>query len=102
MHASADADWVASHTAGAPTRLRDQVVSHFNAAPAGSLTSRLAHAGDAALRAATTAGRGRGTALDLLAADALITLALLATAQRDPAALTDTAVALRVQAGVHT
>lgn len=92
-------EWLTTHTTGAPTRLREQVLAHFIAAPEGELTSRLAAAGDAALLSATAAGRGRATALDLLAADALITLALLATAQRSPATLAEDAAALRSTAG---
>lgn len=95
MSAVPDAEWFTSHTTGAPARLRAQVLAYFNAAPEGPLTERLAAAGDAALGAATAAGRGRAAALDLLAADALITLALLATAERSPATLADAAVALR-------
>ena len=40
-----------------------------------------------ALDAAAQQPEGRGAALDLLAADALITLALLAQAERDPSRL---------------
>ncbi|MEO5800713.1 MAG: hypothetical protein ABIZ70_08580 [Gemmatimonadales bacterium] len=93
-----DEEWVISHTTGAPTRLREQVVAHFRAASAAGLTLRLAEAGDAALAAATAAGRGRDTALDLLAADALITLALLATAERSPETLAADAAMLRFRA----
>ena len=62
------------------------------------LTARLADAGGRAL-AAATAARSRDGALDLLAADALITLALLAAAERDPAALEQSARMLREVAG---
>lgn len=99
MSEAVDIEWLTNHTTGAPARLREQVLAHFDATAAGPLTTRLATAGDAALRSATTAGRGRATALDLLAADALITLALLATAQRSPATLAEDAAALRVRAG---
>jgi hypothetical protein len=47
------------------------------------------------LVAAMSAGSSRACALDLLAADALITLALLAAAERDPATLGATAGAIR-------
>ncbi|MES2306091.1 MAG: hypothetical protein V4558_11315 [Gemmatimonadota bacterium] len=100
MTQAGDDEWLTSHTTGAPARLREQVITHFRAATEGPLMLRLAEAGDAALAAATAAGRGRDTALDLLAADALITLALLATAERSPATLADDAAMLRVRAGV--
>lgn len=100
MSAGVDGEWLVNHTTGAPARLRAQVLEYYASAPAGVLTDRLAAAGDAALSAATTSGRGRDTALDLLAADALITLALLATAQQAPATLADVAVALRLRAAV--
>jgi hypothetical protein len=47
----------------------------------------LAAAATAALDAATGQPEGRAAALDLLAADALITLALLAQAESDPSRL---------------
>ena len=100
MTAAADAEWFTNHTTGAPVRLREQVQVHFAAALEGSLGERLAAAGGVALLAATAAGRGRAAALDLLAADALITLALLATAERSPAILADVAAALRLQTTV--
>ncbi len=68
-------------------------------AGAGDVVTRLADAGRAALAAATRDGAGRAAALDLLAADALITLALLATAERDPAALGRAAAQLLKHAG---
>jgi hypothetical protein len=47
----------------------------------------LARAATAALDEVARQPEGRGAALDLLAADALITLALLAQAEADPARL---------------
>ena len=55
--------------------------------PAGSLPGTLAQAAAAALDEVARQAEGRGAALDLLAADALITLALLAQAEVDPARL---------------
>lgn len=49
----------------------------------------LALAATAALDEAVRRPEGRGAALDLLAADALITLALLAQAEADPSRLHD-------------
>lgn len=99
MNAQTDAEWFTNHTTGAPAKLRAQVMVHFEATT-GALTARLADAGQAALRAATAAGRHRAAALDLLAADALITLALLAAAEHSPATLAEEAAALRHAAAV--
>jgi len=100
VSAVADDQWFTNHTTGAPAQLRQQVVTYFDATPAGMLSDRLAVAGDAALQAATAAGRTRAAAIDLLAADALITLALLATAERSPATLASAAAELRQRAAV--
>ena len=66
--------------------------------PAAPLGTRLAMAGELALQAAIRRGSDREAALDLLAADALITLALLESAERDPATLGTTARLLRDRA----
>lgn len=100
MSAVADAEWFTNHTTGAPAQLRRQVVAYLEAMPAGLLSDRLAAAGNAALHTATAAGRTRAAAIDLLAADALITLALLATAERSPATLAAAAAELRQRAAV--
>jgi hypothetical protein len=47
----------------------------------------LAQAADSALAGALARGEGRAAALDLLAADALVTLALLARAEAAPGSL---------------
>ncbi len=89
-----DDAWFAQRTDGAPARLRERAARYFNATTHAALPRRLAIAGNAAL--ATAAGASsREAALDLLAADALITLALLAAAERNPASLADEARALR-------
>lgn len=88
-------DWLEERTAGAPERLRSRVGEHLAATGAADDPADLAAAGEAALAAAIAAGASRAGALDLLAADALITLALLAAAERDPARLGATARALR-------
>jgi hypothetical protein len=59
-----------------------------------TLAAALAAAGAAALDAVTCRPGDRTVALDLLAADALITLALLAQAEHDPAGLGDFAAGL--------
>ena len=53
-------------------------------APAEALPNRLARAGGKALQSVLAHEGDRSVALDLLSADALITLALLAQAERDP------------------
>jgi hypothetical protein len=93
-----DDDWFVARTAGSPDALRARAASFFASAADPDLTARLADAGARAL-AAATAARSRDGALDLLAADALITLALLAAAERDPAALEQSARMLREVAG---
>lgn len=94
---AADA-WFAAHTTGAPEALRQRVAHFFGTTAPGDLGSRLSRAGGAALREAARSDAGRGAALDLLAADALITLALLRAAEQDPAHLGATAASLRLQA----
>ncbi len=91
---AADA-WFAERTTGAPSALRERAATFFAAATSEDLAARLALAGEAALRDATNGGRARAAALDLLAADALITLALLATAERAPDQLARVATDLR-------
>ncbi len=89
-----DDAWFADRTDGAPIALRRRAQHYFTASAPGELSSRLANAGHAALVAAMSDGAGRAAALDLLAADALITLALLAASERDPGALARDAAAL--------
>lgn len=93
-----DDEWFAARTAGSPEALRDRATAFFVSSAGGDLMTRLANAGARAL-AAATAARSREGALDLLAADALITLALLAAAETDPAALEHSATVLREAAG---
>ncbi|HEU4569059.1 MAG TPA: hypothetical protein VFS07_00625 [Gemmatimonadales bacterium] len=81
--------WTEHHTAAAPQFLRARVVGLASMAtlPPGTLPERLAYAGRRALENVCKHPGDRSVALDLLAADALITLALLACAESDPAAL---------------
>jgi hypothetical protein len=75
-------DWLDQHTAAAPAALRTRVREHALAVRADeSLPRALALAGREALERVVTHPGDRSVALDLLAADALITLALLAQAQ---------------------
>lgn len=94
----ANAAWFAARTDGAPPRLRRRAAEFFERAAEGSLAARLSAASRAALDAAAADGVGRAAALDLLAADALITLALLACAEQDPSGLALAARDLRLQA----
>ncbi|HEU5170664.1 MAG TPA: hypothetical protein VFU46_09000 [Gemmatimonadales bacterium] len=81
-------DWLERHTAAAPEALRVRVLEY--AAPLATradFPAALAAAGDEALARALSGAGDRSVALDLLAADALITLALLAQAEQAPDAL---------------
>lgn len=89
-------DWLDRHTRKAPPALRDCVRRHVEAVgDDGAPAQVLARASRHALRlvAAQPEG-GRAIALDLLAADALITLALLAQAQSAPQDLEEFASSL--------
>ena len=88
--------WLDQHTRSAPAALAQCVRVHIAAVDqAGSEADILARAGRHALEfvAAHPEG-GRAMALDLLAADALITLALLAQAEERPEQLEDFASSL--------
>ena len=80
--------WLDRHTAAAPPVLRARVHEHARAVPAeGPRPVVLAAAAHGALDRVLSHPGDRSVALDLLAADALITLALLAQAQESPANL---------------
>lgn len=89
------AAWFAAHTGQVPAELVERARSYFEQATGTDLGTRLAGAGERALANAIAAGTDRRAALDLLAADALVTLALLEQAERDPASLGEAAVAIR-------
>jgi hypothetical protein len=75
--------------------LGERVRAYVEAVPAaGSPPVALALAATAALDQVARQAEGRGAALDLLAADALITLALLAQAEADPSRLHEFATEL--------
>jgi hypothetical protein len=86
---SALAVWLDAHTAAAPAALRERVRAYTAAAdsPGPTPAHALAAAGGVALATVTAHPGDRSAALDLLAADALITLALLEQAERDPGGL---------------
>jgi hypothetical protein len=75
------ADWLDQHTSQAPRALRARVRQYALLASGASLPHLLASAGQTALDQALSHPGDRAAALDLLAADALITLALLAQAE---------------------
>ncbi|MBW8772987.1 MAG: hypothetical protein JF590_06845 [Gemmatimonadetes bacterium] len=83
--------WAERHTKAAPQFLRARVVALVSMAtlPPGNVPERLALAGRRALENVCKHPGDRTVALDLLAADALITMALLAQAELDPTALDD-------------
>jgi hypothetical protein len=81
-------DWLDRHTAAAPPALRARVREHALAVRTDEpLPAALALAGRDALERVVTHPGDRSVALDLLAADALITLALLAQAREAPGEL---------------
>jgi hypothetical protein len=88
--------WLEARTSEAPFPLRARVLEHALAAPA----SRASHAEHLALTAQGLLTKvedhpgDRSVALDLLAADALITLALLARAEEAPDRLAEFATGL--------
>ena len=90
--------WLERHTSLAPAALRDRVRS-YAAAVAGDGPDDLAAASRSALSRVLAHPGDRPVALDLLAADGLITLALLAQAETSPAGLRDFAASL-LAAGV--
>jgi len=92
--------WFEEQSAGAPVQLRERA-AHFleqTGASAG-LAERLAAAAAAALDTVLAHPGDRSAALDLLAADALVTLALKARAVQDPAGLGRFAAELRQARG---
>jgi hypothetical protein len=74
--------------------LREHVLSYAGAGPGAASAESLAASGRRALDRVLARAGDRSVALDLLAADALVTLALLARAQQAPERLGDFAAAL--------
>jgi hypothetical protein len=80
--------WLDRHMASAPAALAARVRHYAQAAADGpGVAAALGRAGDAALARVLAHPGDRSVALDLLAADALVTLALLAAAETDPVRL---------------
>ena len=87
--------WLAARTRNAPAALRDRVLEHAVPAPADLMPAEhLAAAAQRVLEDVELHPGDRTVALDLLAADALITLALLARAEAAPGELAAFASAL--------
>ena len=78
------ADWLDQHTSQAPPALRARIRQYALLASGASLPHVLASAGQTALDQVLSHSGDRSAALDLLAADALVTLALLAQAETNP------------------
>jgi hypothetical protein len=90
-----DDSWLDQHTSQAPAVLRARVQQHYEHSASGSTVPvRLADAARSALDLVLSHPGDRSAALDLLAADALITLALLAQAQSAPERLEDFAISV--------
>ena len=81
---SVDPDWLHQQTRHAPALLRARVQQYAGSVTGPTLATSLADAAQAALAQVLAHPGDRSIALDLLAADALITLALLAQAQTAP------------------
>jgi hypothetical protein len=89
-----DGTWLDQHTAKAPAALRARVHQYVGSVDGPTLPSTLAAAADTALTRVLSHAGDRSVALDLLAADALMTLALLAQAQTAPEHLEDFAISV--------
>ena len=90
------AEWLAASATGAPAELVARASAWLGrVTPTRSASEDLAEAGRKALDAAISSAVGRPAAADLLAADALVTLALEARAEEDPASLGEFAASVR-------
>jgi hypothetical protein len=88
--------WLLAKSDGAPAALRERAESYVAAVDGvDGIPETLAAGGFEALRRTINSGGDRSAALDLLAADALVTLALLAQAESDPVGLAAFAQHLR-------
>lgn len=87
-------EWLDRRTRRAPAALRSRALEYAGAPDQARLGDALAEAGRRALDQVVAHPGDRSVALDLLAADALITLALLAEAERAPERLGEFAASL--------
>ena len=96
----AESPWFAEHSAGAPAPLRERAARYLALRDqAADPAERLADAAVDALAAVLSHPGDRSAALDLLAADALVTLALKARAIEQPDQLARFAAELRSRRG---
>jgi predicted kinase len=94
--------WLDERGSGAPAALLERARYYLaQVEPSSDPADDLARAGLVALDATVGSPGDRRAALDLLAADGLVTLALLVRAETEPAALADFAARIR-NAGVTT
>jgi hypothetical protein len=89
-----DAAWLDRHTAHAPSALRARVHEYASGRHDTLIPRQLSAAARVALTRVLEHPGDRPVALDLLAADALITLALLAQAQTAPEQLEEFAISV--------
>lgn len=94
--------WLAEQFAGAPAELVQRATEFVGMESGPPAPATLAKAASRALAGALQQPPGRGAALDLLAADALVTLALAAQVEIDPAGLGQFAGQLRAEASQAT
>lgn len=92
--------WLGERLAGAPEALRARVSDWAPAASSDAdLAEDLVAGACRALEEAVGQGRDRAAALDLLAADALVTLGLLRQAETEPEKLASFAQRIRMEEG---
>ena len=96
------ADWLDQRTSQAPNALRARIREYALQAAGTSLPQILAAAGQTALDQSLSHPGDRSAALDLLAADGLITLALLAQAEAGPDRLEEFATWVLRAARTHS
>jgi hypothetical protein len=87
-------DWLDRHTNQAPAALRARVHQYVRAVSGPALAHTLVTAGQTALARVLAHPGDRSVALDLLAADALVTLALQHQAQTAPERLEEFATSV--------
>jgi hypothetical protein len=90
-----DRGWLEARLEESPPVLAARTREFLAAAGSGPLPERLAEASRLALERAVTGSPDRAAALDLLAADALVTLALASQVEVDPGGLAALAGRLR-------
>lgn len=93
--------WLAARTEGAPEALCRRVQHYLHPATAPDAVDTLVVAARSALVAASGTEAGRSVAIDLLTADALITLALLRQSETAPGALAARARTIRLDSSLR-